>query len=511
MPALKKHIISMLVCCCCLLFCCKKSGSNGQSSNGISTTNYTESTDDFPNPERGFYRYSLTKASDYTALSQSQLSAWRNNLTQVDGGNYQVYSTLVFRYFLLDIFRTTPLSNAFIDALKNDFAIARAAGVKLIPRFTYTNSVTAGSCPESWICTPYGDAPKAIVLQHIQQLKPVLTENADVIATVQLGFIGVWGEGYYTDYYGDASSNGNKKLLDENWNDRNELIKALLDALPADRTIQVRYPQMKQRFVYGVSSNVSAAAMSDNEAFNGTDKARIGYHNDCFLSSADDYGTYNDYGNSSTPSQAATETLRNYMSGDSKYVPVGGETCDDTYSPQNDCENAGIAETEMAKMHYSFLNCAYNNKVNDDWQTGGCMMNIKKRLGYRFVLKDFTCPKQVTSGTSFNITFNISNAGYASPYNERPIYVVLKNKADGKTSSVKLAADVRKWYPGSIKVDEIISIPSITPGTYDLYIYMPDKYASIAAKPDYAIRLANNNIWDAATGYNNLGVSVTVK
>lgn len=511
MPIFKKHIITILVCCCCLLVCCKKSGSNGQSSNENTTVNYSESTDDFQNPERGFYRYSETKASNYTALSQSQLTGWRNNLTQADGGNYQVYSTLVFRYFVLDIFKTTPLSNAFIDALKNDFAIARTAGVKLIPRFTYTTNVTAGSCPESWICTPYGDASKAIVLQHIQQLKPVLTENADVIATVQLGFIGVWGEGYYTDYFGDASSNGNSKLLDGNWNDRNELIKALLDALPADRSVQVRYPQMKQRFVYGVSSTVSAAAMLENEAFNGTDKARIGYHNDCFLASADDYGTYNDYGNSSSPRQAATETLRKYMSADSKYVPVGGETCDDTYSPQNDCENAGTAETEMAKMHYSFLNCAYNNKVNDDWQTGGCMMSIKKRLGYRFVLKDFTCPKQTTSGATFKISFNVSNAGYASPYNERPIYLVFKSKSDGKVSSVKLAADIRKWYPGSIKVDETVSSTAMPAGAYDLFLYMPDKYASIAARPEYAIRLANSNVWDAATGYNNLRVSLTVK
>jgi hypothetical protein len=33
--------------------------------------------------------------------------------------------------------------------------------------------------------------------------------------------------------------------------------------------------------------------------------------------------------------------LRDYMSADSKFVVVGGETCSDDYSPANDCEPAG--------------------------------------------------------------------------------------------------------------------------------------------------------------------------
>ncbi|MEB0288880.1 DUF4874 domain-containing protein, partial [Cryobacterium sp. 10S3] len=78
--------------------------------------------------------------------------------------------------------------------------------------------------------------------------------NADVIACVQLGFIGTWGEQYYSDFFGDASPNAAQgKLLDQNWKDRIEVIKAMLDAVPADRMIQLRYPQLKQRYIYGVN------------------------------------------------------------------------------------------------------------------------------------------------------------------------------------------------------------------------------------------------------------------
>ena len=490
---------------------CKKSKNPPEVISGNATVTYTESTDDFANPERGFFRFTEVRASAYTPLVQSQLQLWRG-LTSADGGNYQVYSTIIYRNFIMDIFKNAPLSAAFLQSVKNDFDIARAAGVKLIPRFAYTTTVTSGSCPEQFICAPYGDAPKNIILQHLTQLKPILTNAADVIAVVQMGLIGTWGENYYTDYFGDASRNGQGKLLDNNWQDRNEVIRALLDAVPVDRMIQVRSPQTKQRFVYGINATVNAAAMMESEAFNGTDKARIGYHNDCFLSGVDDYGTYDDYGNSSTPRQNANVVLRAYTKLDSKYVAVGGETCDDTYSPQNDCEPAGMAETEMAAYHYSYLNCAYNNAVNNDWQTNGCMLNIRKKLGYRFVLKEFVYPKEITAGSSMAFTLTVNNIGYASPFNERPVKLILKNKISGQEVQYTLSTDIRKWFSGTIKIETAIATgASLTAGVYDMYLYMPDKYSSIAAKPEYAIRLANTDLWDAVTGYNKLQATVTVK
>jgi len=48
-------------------------------------------------------------------------------------------------------------------------------------------------------------------------------------------------------------------------------------------------------------------------------------------------------------------------------------------------------------------------------------------------------------------------------------------------------------------------------GMYDLLLYMPDKYASIATRTEYAIRLANADCWEESTGYNKLGFSIEVK
>lgn len=489
-----------------IMSCGKKSSSDSAAATQQSATKvtYTESTTDFPNPERGFYRYSETTVDNFDPLDAQTLAGFRAGQS-VSGTVYNVLSTLVFRYFILDGYTGKALPASFLTNITKDCATARAAGFKLIPRFTYTVSVTAGSCPEQFICTPYGDAPKSIVLNHISQLKPVLQANADVIACVQLGFIGTWGENYYTDYFGDASSNGQKQLYDNNWNDRAEVLRAMLDALPADRMVQVRYPQIKQRFVYGVNAPASSAALTQDEAALGTDKARIGFHNDCFLASANDYGTYADYGNSSSSPKEATTAFRNYYSMDSKYVVVGGETCSDEYSPQNDCEPAGHAEQEFGDMHYSFLNADYNPDVNNDWQTGGCLDNIKRKLGYRLVLKDASFQQ----GDSLSVLIHLQNTGYAAPYNPRPVQLLLRNTATKQVYPYTFNTEIRKWLTGAVTLQQSFVLPPA--GTYDLLLNLPDKYTSLNTKPLYSVRLANENVWEETTGYNKLNYAITVK
>jgi hypothetical protein len=308
---------------------------------------YTESNEDFVNPDRGFYHYTETRASNYNPLVLNDLVSKRTTFFTPPQGNYMIKSAMVFRYFVLDDFVNSDISSTFLNQVSADFNIARQAGVRLIIRFTYTINPTT-SCGAS-ACPPYGDATKARVLAHITQLKPILQANEDVISVVQMGFIGVWGEQYYTDHFGDPSSNGDGKITDPNWQKRNEVLTALLDAVPASRMVQVRYPQLKQRFIYGINAPVNSAAITANQAHKGTNIARIGLHNDCFLASADDFGTYFDYGSSSTSPSNQIGILKPYFAADGKFTVVGGETCSDDYSPQNNC--GALAVPEMQSLH----------------------------------------------------------------------------------------------------------------------------------------------------------------
>ncbi|MEM0991729.1 MAG: DUF4832 domain-containing protein [Bacteroidota bacterium] len=480
-----------------------------------STVNYLSSSADFVNPERGFYRYSETRASDYTFLDVGTLSFYRSLHQPNSDPDFQVYSSLIFRYFFLDDFKMSPISQTFLNNMETDFARARQAGSKIIVRMAYTNEVNDTGCG-SFICPPYGDAPKNWVLEHIEQLKPIFNDNTDVIAMVQMGFIGVFGEGYYTDYFGDASQSP-FKLLDNNWNDRNEVLGALLDAVPKDRMIQLRYPQLKQRYIYGINAPTTAAAMLPSEAFDESDKARLGFHNDCFLASDTDFGTYENYGNSSTSSGSDTTNLKPYKASDSQYTVVGGETCntDRNYEPFDDCAPNGRADTELARFHYSYLNAEYNYEdVNVDW-IGNCMENIKRRLGYRLVLQSGSFSNEVRPGQRINVQLSIKNEGYSSPFNSRTAELVLRNTNTQAVYFAPLDSDPRLWF-NTVNINQDICMPNDLPlGNYELLLHLADQQATLYDRSEYAIRLANrlpnsSDVWENNTGYNKLGHTLVV-
>lgn len=476
------------------------------------TVVYRESYADFPNPERGFYLPTSTSSAHFVPLNASTLATYQRQPQRAAKATYSFFCSLVYRGYRLETFKTAPLDEAFLKNLQQDFATARSAGVKLILRFAYTDETTTGTCPDEYkICPPYGDAAKPIVLTHIQQLKPILHQNADVIALLQMGFIGIWGENYFTDYFGDASTNGLGVVPDSSWQDRNAVLSALLDALPADRMVQVRTPQMKQRFVYGPQAPVTAPAMTDAAGFTGSPTARVGFHNDCFLASADDYGTFYDYGNSTTKRGPANDVLRRYLEQDSRYTAVGGETCDDAFSPQNDCAPVGQAEQVMMAMHYSYLNASYNTEVNNDWQTGGCLDNIRRKLGYRFVLREARLPHRLRAGKPLQLNIHLANVGYASPYNARPLELILRHTKTRKQYRLAMKADVRRWLPGRVHLQDSLLIPAnVPPGQYELLLNLPDAYASLANRPAYSIRLANEGLWETGTGFNRLQHRLTI-
>ena len=451
----------------CLLY----SGAvNGQ----VKKVFYTKSQTDFPNPERGFY---LAMGEKLGELSVEELKKLRTVYTTRSNANYATWISLIYRGYMLTDFRNEAISDEFLTNLQKDFDAVRQAGLKVVLRFSYIDKTKKGDCPDKEICPPYGDASKAIVLQHIRQLKPLFEKNADVITVFQQGFIGIWGENHYTDYFGDASKNDFGYVPDSSWVDRNDMLKALLDAVPKSRMVQVRTPQLKQRFLYGARASVNTKPSTGIGAFNLSDNSRIALHNDCFLASADDYGTFSDYGNSSKTKVEANGILRTYFEAESKYVAVGGETCDDSFSPQNDCAPLGYAVQEMAAMHYSFLNVSYNNLVNNDWETQGCMLAIKRNLGYRFVLTQSSVTQKLKPGGQLNLNLKLQNEGFATPYNPRPVQLILRNTSTKSLYRLTLKTNLQKWYSGNISIKELITLPKgIKNGRYELLLNLPDGY-----------------------------------
>jgi len=467
-----------------------------------STVSYTYSDADFVNPERGFYRYSETRSANYSLLDSAELAGYRLLHTPFSAG-YSIYSSLVFRYFFLEDFKTTDISQDYLDNMTADFETARKAGVKIIVRLAYTDSVDGSTC-DSWICPPYGDASKAIILGHIAQVKQIFQDNEDVIASVQMGFIGVWGENYYTDYFGDASQ-APFNILPSEWDVRSEVLDSLLAAVPLSRNVQVRYPQIKQKEVYGSTAPVTSASLTSAEAYTGTDKARLGFHNDCFLANYDDYGTYANYDIGSSD----TTNLKAYKRADSKYVMVGGETCN-LYEGSYCEAEGGMAYEDLSQLHYTYLNSQYNNTVNDTW-VGSCMEDVKRNLGYRFFLTSGTYDNTAAAGTSFDYSISLENEGFAAPSNGRLVELKLVNTTTADVWYASLEHDPRTWYTGQHTIAGTVCLTACMPaGIYDVSLVLADPMESLKRKPEYSIRLANENIWDATTGANTLNHQLTV-
>jgi len=470
--------------------------------------NYALEEEDFLNPERGFYRPFGTKVSNFKALDFEKLQELQKP-TPAAGG-FQAASALTYRNYQLDVFKDKPLSNDLIQKIQADFNIIRQVGNKLILRFSYSDDC----------CTPpFKDAPKEIILLHLNQLKPILSKHKDVIAVVQMGMIGPWGEQFYSDYFGDLEHG---PVTNQHWLDRNEVIDSLLSAVPISRMIQVRAPYYKLRYLNGEKAHPQKATpLTEKDAFGETPVARLAHHNDCILANYDDYWTYHSF--HEWPAKSDTLHLKPYIAQETKYLVFGGETCpggpngEDVYNPYNNCfSDGGSAENYLKRFHTSFLNTSWSGKVNGDW-AGKCIEEIKKNLGYRFVLKKGLFPNRISENKNSTISLEIENTGYASPYNSRSVELVLQNNTNKNTFRIKLDEDPRFWFSDEIQTLNIKSkkLQKIPKGEYELFLNLPDPEPSLNERPEYSIRLAaqldNKSVWNQQNGWNKLFHTVTIE
>ena len=426
----------------------------------------------FPNPERGF----ITMLTGH--LTQSKPNAVKGKESYLDAHASNDKGTLILVHYYLDNFKSTAtLPTAVLNGFDEDMAVLRNKGMKAIIRFSYVDHDENE--------TAY-DAPFSIVQQHINQYKSHWQANADVIFCFQAGIVGAWGEWYYTNNYGNKVSTMNSA--------RKQVVDALLAAVPADRCIQLRTPKFKTSYVN------STQPLSESEAYTGTAKARLGQHNDAFLYDYDNMGTYQD-----------TATEKPWLAQETLYVPIGGETDITDVNKAKKWATYEKTTAEMSRLHWTFIQSGYATQTTDYWRGNGTFDELNRKMGYRYQLVSATLPDQASAGGKANINIKIKNAGYAPLYNERHAYLVLK--AAGRQYKIQLQTDPRRWKPNGVvtTVNEQVTIPSDVPsGTYELYLYLPDAYSSIASNPAYAIRFANNNVWEASTGMNKLNASVTI-
>lgn len=319
------------------------------------TIEFKESQDLLINPARGFY-------VQYTTENEEYFSTLRD-----DG-----ITVMLLAYDIHD-FVDSPLSDEKLLELKNALEIAKQNAIKIVFRAAYGFDSAY----------QYKDPNNInIVIQHINQIAPILNEYQDIILCVQAGFLGPWGEWH--------SSN----LLPENEGvsrqNRINVLSALFGALDNNIIINIRRPKYVREAV--------AAGM---------DNLKLGVHNDALLASDNDMGTYNDF------NYSRTDELQ-WMDENIRYSVNGGEMPTvSTYT------KAAIADQEFRQMNITYLNILYNSDVLDDWKTqvlngNNAYDEINKHLGYRLYLDKIELPKRIKQGDIFRFKIKMNNSGYAA-------------------------------------------------------------------------------------------------
>lgn len=460
---------------------------------------FAESDDVIANPERGLYKmveYKLRPGGDWTSASTSL------------NDQYDSENTLVMAlFYLMDFVDADQLSTQALDYIRNVFNRIRSNGKKAIVRFAYSNTHTSDKTVDP---RTIHQEPSLEQLQtHIGQLAPILSDFRDVICVLQAGFIGTYGEWYYTTHFStftqssgqwkegrDFSVSSNKISGYEN---RAAVLDALLQALPESRQIALRTPTYKQ----GYLSPNSLSSFTPFTGF-GTDAAhRLAFHNDAFLYGGEDMGTFH------------YSWEREIWKQQGAYLINGGEApYSSTDVSQMDGYSYDKVKAAIFDYHYSYLHhdTGYHTKPNSTstsdgstlmrwWHKQGWMDDIKKWLGYRLYLESATIDGEGrTSGSRVSVSVTLANSGSTPIVNERPMKLVLVH-GNSYTVVADLGDPRTVESLGSKTFTAEFTLPQDIASGDKLALWLPDNAEGLQSKAAYSVRLANDETtW--AKGYN---------
>ncbi|HWS87330.1 MAG TPA: DUF4832 domain-containing protein [Pyrinomonadaceae bacterium] len=435
-----------------------------------------------PNPERGIY-YEWVNADDPHTL----VARW----LRLDG---HCNKNLVWKG------HADPDTSKVLKDYASELLGDRKAGRKVIFRPRYD---TAKDEPNG--CKRFEADTEARMRGHVDAVAAMLADFKDVVAFVQAGYLGRWGEWNWSGYKPATSPT----LADPE--KRRAFLAYVIKAYRGrgiDRHVGARRP-------------VFAKQVSDQHPEMGP---LVGYYNDCFMTNESDENTYKNFEGEQHPSNFATvaEAI-GWVKRASADVPFGGETCPVGKRRYLNCVNMVGGQSEPAGLHMTYLNGGWAKDAKPAWQGGGCYGEIKSRLGYRFEVVSVDYPAQAAAGAPVTIGVRVRNTGWARMHNPRRAYVILKG-ANAKLAVgeplagyTALAAThtgralVRDWLPGEEAVfEQTFAAP---PGTWEVGVMLPDP-----ERPDvtaYAVRFASTHkgspLYDPATGVNKLGVTLVVK
>lgn len=461
--------------------------------------------DDKDNPTQQLDELSAKYAADSVSLSQS--------------------------YFYLTYLIGQELSDENFRTMQGYFDELQRLGKKAVLRFAYEKDFVRRE--------PIGPRLEE-ALAHLDQLKPFLEKNKDLILVVQAGVIGAWGE-WHSSIHG----------LENTAESKTAVLEKLLEVVPEERNIQVRLPEFKNLL------------KEKPELYK-----RLSFHDDFIVIRPDKWDGDMHEG---TPvfDQIVTE---------SPYLVVDGELPWGFWSvgADPDSPSAGwiIDGLQTARrlflQHYTSLSVIHNYKeqhannrfdennppeysmvvwkksmitedslrqhrmpVSDGYfsKRDGTKVErnmfdyIRDHLGYRIELQSLQLPQALQAGSENALRLNLVNRGFATMFGEHTVSFVLIDK-NGEVREFPTEVNPTEWQPYepgdstcttlTHTIETSIALPiGFTAGEYKLGLWIADASERLKYNPRYAVRCANGNTywWVSANGRYGVNVltEVTVK
>jgi len=432
-------------------------------------------------------------------------------------------------YFYLTYLIGKELSEENFRTMQAYFDELQKQGKKAVLRFAYERDFMGRS--------PVGPTGEQI-LAHLDQLKPFLEKNKDLILVVQAGMIGAWGE-WHSSVQGLENSEETKAAV----------LEKLLSVVPAERNVQVRLPEFKnllkdkpelyKRLSFHDDFIVIRPDRWDADMHEGTPKFDQIVAESPYLVVDGElpWGFWSVGADPDSPSagwiidgmQAARRLFLQHYTSLSIIHNYKEQHPNNRFDENNPPEYSMVVwkktmiTEDSLLQHHMPVSDSYFRKKDGTKVKRNMFDYIRDHLGYRIELQSLQLPSKFVSGKENVLKLSLKNRGFATVFGEHPVYFVLIDDA-GEVTEFPTDANPKNWQPFEPKdsaytslmhtVDVSLELPaSVTAGTYKLGLWIPDGSERLRYNPRYAIHCANGDTdwWISKDGKYGVNVLTAVE
>ena len=457
---MKARIIAIFLFVFIIAVACAGCGKAEEGKEYVQDLNYEESTEQISNPDQGFYRPLYVKINENGATYNKAVI---NASTQL----YHLRCDISEFSAAVNNQSDKPITHEALDGLDALLLYLKENDKNAVVRFAYDPGYNGSANKEPAL---------EVILNHVKRICPILNRYVNTVTAIETGLIGPWGE-----MHTSASANPTN-------------ITAIVDAFLTNASeipVLVRTPKMIYDYIGVTSDSIEEISISpDEKAY------RLGLYNDGYLGSDSDLGTYQN-----------RERDINFLSIQNSHLPFGGVVT----VPDSQLHNIETCLPEMNKIHLSYLNIEWDNRVIEKWKnslyTQDCGADkqyygktafdyIQSRLGYRFVLKNsvFTYSD---STDKLNVRLTLQNVGFGNLYKKKRAKLIFTDSA----GEVALISDI-----GELVVDDELSFDvahKLESGKYDVYLRIYGE--ELEGTPLYCLKFANGGLWNDELKANKIG------